>query len=232
MIDQVSEDLANNYVGDSQYIDDWDWAGLNAEIQLIFLLPPLFQNLDEVPTAFTKQDLADMLREKAIEIYKRRERLMGEREMRRLERLASLQVIDLSWREHLYEMDSIKEGIGLRAYGQKDPLIEYKSEGFRAFTEMLARVNEGVIGLVFKAQLRDESRFTARQRPAPARMSEVHDSADGMGFRAVTSSESAEPGGQPEKPGKKMPVVVGDKIGRNDPCPCGSGKKYKKCCGK
>ena len=230
MIDQIAEDLASNYAGEDQYIDDWNWTGLNAEIQRIFLLPPLFKNIEEVPPAFKKEDLAEMLREKAIENYKRRERLIREKEMRRLERLASLQIIDLLWREHLYEMDNIKEGIGLRAYGQKDPLIEYKSEGFRAFSDMLARVNEGVVRLIFTAQVRDETRFTSRQRPT--RMSEVHDSSDGMGFRAITSSESTEQDGQPERPGKKIPIVVGDKVGRNDPCPCGSGKKYKKCCGK
>ncbi|MCU0643031.1 MAG: preprotein translocase subunit SecA [bacterium] len=232
MIEQVADDLASNYAGEDQYIEDWDWTGLNVEIQRIFLLPPLFQNINDIPTGFSRENLAETLREKALENYKRRERFIGEREMRRLERLASLQVLDICWREHLYEMDNIKEGIGLRAYGQKDPLIEYKSEGFHAFTEMLARFNEGAIRLIFTAQLRDETRFTPRQRPAPARMSEVHDSADGMGFRAVTSAESAEQDSQPDKPGKKVPIVVGDKVGRNDPCPCGSGKKYKKCCGK
>ncbi len=232
MIEQVADDLASNYAGEDQYIEDWDWTGLNVEIQRIFLLPPLFQNINDIPTGFSRENLAETLREKALENYKRRERFIGEREMRRLERLASLQVLDICWREHLYEMDNIKEGIGLRAYGQKDPLIEYKSEGFHAFTEMLARFNEGAIRLIFTAQLRDETRFTPRQRPAPARMSEVHDSADGMGFRAVTSAESTEQDSQPDKPGKKVPIVVGDKVGRNDPCPCGSGKKYKKCCGK
>ena len=142
-----------------------------------------------------------------------------------------LQVIDNAWREHLYEMDQLKEGIGLRAYGQKDPLIEYKSEGFRAFTDMLARINEGVIELAFKAQVRDQTQFVPRRRPR--QMSEVHDSSTGMGFQPAPAEQAESQGPQPQpKPGKKAPVVVGPKIGRNDPCPCGSGKKYKKCCGR
>lgn len=232
MIDEIAEDLIAQYAAENTYIEEWDFAGLNAEIQRLFLLPPLFSNLDEIPTGFSRDDLTELLKQKAKKNYQSREHFIGERDMRRLERLASLQVIDVCWREHLYEMDSIKEGIGLRAYGQKDPLIEYKSEGFRAFAEMLARINEDVISLIFRAQLRDETRFTPRQRPAPARMSESHAAADGMGFRAASSPEAAEQDGQPERPGKKMPIVVGDKVGRNDPCPCGSGKKYKKCCGK
>ena len=130
-------------------------------------------------------------------------------------------------------MDQLKEGIGLRAYGQKDPLIEYKSEGFNAFTDMLASVNEGVIELIFKAQIREEMHRAPRRRPQEMR--EVHDSSIGMGFQGAPPPPP-EPGQQPQqqqqqRPGKKVPIVTGPKIGRNDPCPCGSGKKYKKCCG-
>ena len=153
--------------------------------------------------------------------------------MRKLERLAMLQIIDANWREHLYEMDQIKEGIGLRAYGQKDPLIEYKSEGFNAFTDMLARLNESVIELIYKAQLREETPYPQRKRPQ--QMQEVHDSSTGMGFQGTREAEPAAGGAaqqrRPQQQGKKTPVVTGPKIGRNDPCPCGSGKKYKKCHG-
>ena len=155
--------------------------------------------------------------------------------MRELERLAMLQVIDTSWKEHLYEMDQLKEGIGLRAYGQKDPLLEYKSEGFRAFSDMLARVNENVIELIYKAQIRQQFPF---RRPArqPQQMREVHDSAAGMGFERApqeqAGSQHQAQQQQQQRQGKKVPIVTGPKIGRNDPCPCGSGKKYKKCCGR
>jgi len=138
-----------------------------------------------------------------------------------------LRVIDERWREHLYAMDQLKEGIGLRAYGQKNPLLEYKSEGFKMFTEMLDMIGEQVIDFIFKARLQPEPMMQRRQRPA--QMTEVHDSADGMGFASLpTSAQAQQQSGRPQKP---QPIVVGEKVGRNDPCPCGSGKKYKKCHG-
>ena len=124
-------------------------------------------------------------------------------------------------------MDQLKDGIGLRAYGQKDPLIEYKREGFNLFEEMLDSLNRDVLKLIFRAQVQrpDASYFAPRRRPAQAQMVASHQSSTGMGFQ-----------GQPQAPsqqqaGKKQPVKLDQKVGRNDPCPCGSGKKYKKCHG-
>ena len=229
MIDQIIEDRVATCVEDDKYVDDWNWAELNGDLQRLLLMPPVYRSPDDVPANLTKEILIEEIHEKALENYKRRERFIGEKTMRRLERLATLQIIDTCWREHLYEMDQLKEGIGLRAYGQKDPLIEYKGEGFRAFADMLARVNEGVVELIFKAQIREETSFAPRRRAAPMR--EVHDTSDGMGFRAAAPAQSQDQASQPEPTGKKIPIVVGEKIGRNDPCPCGSGKKYKKCHG-
>ena len=232
MIEQIVEDRAENYIGENNYAEDWNWTGLNNDLQRFFLMSPLYQSPEEVPSGLNKDELIDQIIKSAHKNYELRERSVGKSNMRRLERLAMLQVIDNNWREHLYEMDQLKEGIGLRAYGQKDPLIEYKSEGFHAFSDMLAQVNEGVVELIFKAQVREEAQFIPRRRPRE--ISEVHDSAIGMGFQAVPKDQPEEQGVQPQqqKPGKKVPIVVGPKIGRNDPCPCGSGKKYKKCCGR
>jgi len=231
MIDQIIEDRVEGHIGEAKYVEDWNLAGMNNDWQRFFLLPPIYRSPEDVPTGLTKEELIDEVTQKARESYAVRERAVGKSNMRRLERLAMLQVIDNSWRENLYEMDQLKEGIGLRAYGQKDPLIEYKSEGFRAFTDMLARMNEGVIELIFKAQVREESQFMPRRRVRET--SEVHDSSTGMGFQAVPQDQAGDQQAQPrQRPGKKVPVVAGPKIGRNDPCPCGSGKKYKKCCGK
>jgi preprotein translocase subunit SecA len=231
MIEQVIEDRVDGHIGESTYPGEWNWAGLNNDIQRFFLMSPLYADLDDIPADLKKEDLIDEIIKKSYENYKLRERAVGKANMRKLERLSMLQVIDTAWREHLYEMDQLKEGIGLRAYGQKDPLIEYKSEGFRAFTDMLAQVNEGVIEFVFKAQIRDEAQFVPRRRPR--QVSEVHDSAMGMGFQPAPREQAESPAPQPQQqPGKKVPVVVGPKTGRNDPCPCGSGKKYKKCHGK
>jgi len=232
MMDQIIEDRVELHAGEGKYVDDWNWTGLNTDMQRFFLLPPLYQNPADIPPGLTKEDLIEQISQKARQSYELRERVVGKSNMRRLERLAMLQVIDNEWREHLYEMDQLKEGIGLRAYGQKDPLLEYKSEGFRAFTDMLARINEGVIELIFKAQVQDESKFVSRRRPR--QVSAVHDSADGLGFQSLAGAPQAEQAQQQpaQRPGKKVPIVVGHKVGRNDPCPCGSGKKYKKCCGR
>ena len=128
------------------------------------------------------------------------------------------------------DLDQLKEGINLRAYGQKDPLLEYKSEGFRAFTEMLSLINENVVEFVYRAQIQQEPRVTPRK--VPREMREVHESSIGMGFSSAESQEQPIEGGRLPKQGKRVPVVSGPKVGRNDPCPCGSGKKYKKCCGR
>jgi preprotein translocase subunit SecA len=139
--------------------------------------------------------------------------------------LATLRAIDEKWREHLYEMDQLKEGINLRAYGQKDPLLEYKSEGFRMFEEMLGQIDEQIIETVFKTQVVEPPPVRRRM---PQQMATVHQSSAGMGFQGPSLPQQAPPAG------KRQPVVVGERIGRNDPCPCGSGKsgkKYKKCHG-
>ncbi len=211
------------YTGEG-YSDEWDWDGLRYDIQKILLL--------DLPVApdekigINQSELFERIFAAAQEHYRQKEKQIGEKLMRQIERLAMLRVIDERWREHLYEMDHLKEGIGLRAYGQKNPLLEYKSEGFRMFTEMLDMINEQVIGLIFKAQVQTEPVMHRRV----SQMTAIHDSSVGMGFIGPPRETVAAGPGQPPV-GKRQPVVVGEKIGRNDPCPCGSGKKYKKCHG-
>ena len=139
-------------------------------------------------------------------------------------------------------MDQLREGIGLRAYGQKDPLIEYKQEGFRAFTEMLGGIDKEILGIVFKYQIQMEQAPSGLQqspREQPVEMATVHEEATGMGFERIEQPEAQQVqesrGHQIQQPptvGKRQPIRVEKKVGRNDPCPCGSGKKYKKCHGK
>jgi preprotein translocase subunit SecA len=153
------------------------------------------------------------------EIYENKEKAYSSEIMRQLERFAMLQAIDESWKEHLYELDMLKTGIGLRAYGQKDPLLEYKKEAFQMFAEMVDRVDEEALSLIYKLQVREKEE-QARRREPEKRLQE----AAGMGYSTTNQAEEV-------APGKPKPVKVGQKVGRNDPCPCGSGKKYKKCCG-
>jgi preprotein translocase subunit SecA len=159
----------------------------------------------------------------ALDFYKRKEEMLGSELMARLERYAVLSVLDHKWKEHLREMDDLKEGIGLRAYGQKDPLIEYKGEAFKIFVELLNQIRNESVSFAFKffPQAPEE---VQRRRTAPIRMMESKQSTENIGM------SNRPPQTNPE--GKVQTVHVEAKIGRNDPCPCGSGKKYKQCHGK
>ncbi|MBL1215148.1 MAG: preprotein translocase subunit SecA [Ignavibacteriae bacterium] len=165
--------------------------------------------------------------EAAETFYVRKEEMLTHELMARLERYAVLSVIDEKWKEHLREMDDLKEGIGLRAYGQKDPLVEYKAESFKLFVSLLEQLRDEIISFCFKF-FPKEPEQVAEQRPDPTqRMRTVKDSATNMGIRGAAAQEN-----EGAKRGKQKPVRVEEKVGRNDPCPCGSGKKYKQCHGK
>lgn len=173
----------------------------------------------------------------ATDFLKRKEEKLGSDNMRVLEKMVALQVIDSKWKDHLREMDDLKEGIHLRAYGQKDPLLEYKSEAFRMFVELIDAINTETLNFLFKLFPAAAQEVPLRQRPRAPRAEEMtltHRVATGMGFESnrepVAGSQKG--GSRQAQQEKTQPVRVGEKVGRNDPCPCGSGKKYKQCHGK
>ncbi len=170
-----------------------------------------------------KDGVKTRLIDAAQDFYKRKEEMLGSELMSRLERYAVLSVLDQKWKEHLREMDDLKEGIGLRAYGQKDPLIEYKGEAFKLFVELLAQIRNESVSFAFKF-FPQGAEEVQRRRTAPARMMESKQSTENIGLSNRPPQTNAE--------GKVQTVRVGEKVGRNDPCPCGSGKKYKQCHGK
>jgi preprotein translocase subunit SecA len=184
-----------------------------------------------------KEGLKEEAFKAALEFYKRKEERIGSENMSMLEKMVALQVTDERWKDHLREMDDMKEGIHLRAYGQKDPLIEYKSEAFKMFVELLDLVRDETINLIFKL-FPQTAQEAPVMRPArvqrPQQMTMTHESSLGMGLQpGQASTEQTSQQSAPEShAGKPQPVHVGDKVGRNDPCPCGSGKKYKQCHGK
>jgi preprotein translocase subunit SecA len=153
-----------------------------------------------------------------------------------LERVAMLSIIDEKWTEHLRELDELKEGIGLRAYGQRDPLIEYKMDAFRLFAEMMEETNREVAALVMKAgplvggQQARQAAPVQRRRLDPHRAQETH-AAPESSYGVNTGGNGASAASK-DPTAKAQPIQVGDKVGRNDPCPCGSGKKYKQCHGR
>ena len=149
-----------------------------------------------------------------------------------LKKWVVLKTIDEKWREHLAAMDQLREGIGLRAYGQKNPLIEYKQEGFGMFADMMIETNQETLKRIFRTSIQHAEKKPAATRPMSANLKMQHDETAGMGF--VRPPQGAEQDGQPQAvgppPKAKQPMTAEKKVGRNDPCPCGSGKKYKKCC--
>ncbi len=170
----------------------------------------------------------------AHEFYKRKEEKLGFDMMAQIEKMVVLRVIDEKWKDHLREMDDLKEGIHLRAYGQKDPIVEYKTEAFNMFMEFLDQVNTEIVTTAFKLFPVEQQALPMRGPRRPQQMRTTHESSTGMGFQG---NREPVPGGAAQAPpeahaGKPQPIHVGDKIGRNDPCPCGSGKKYKQCHGK
>jgi preprotein translocase subunit SecA len=170
----------------------------------------------------SREEMAEVLFELVKERYEEKEQRLGSDRMRFLERLVYLQVIDARWKEHLLVLDGLKEGIHLRSYGQRNPIDEYRSESFHAFMEMLFSIKDGVTDMVFKAEIRESA-------PVRGVFSGARQQASHQEFSSLGESPAPEAQAAPAAP---APVVnSGAKVGRNDPCPCGSGKKYKKCCG-
>jgi preprotein translocase subunit SecA len=202
MIDSVIEELLSIYCADDSHADEWDIKGLRDAVYGIFSL-----SLEEELPA-TPDDLKEKLSSEIEKLYGSREAEIGEELIRYIEKTVVLQVVDSQWKDHLLAMDHLKEGIGLRGYGQRDPLVEYKKEGFEMFAEMSARISSEIVTRLFKIQVQKSQEVEIRSHQRRAHLN--YNRGEGGGVQTVTR---------------------GKKIGRNDPCPCGSGKKYKKCCG-
>jgi preprotein translocase subunit SecA len=203
----------------------------NAEADLIReeMLLKLLVDVKIEPEEFEKlgkDGLKNKLLDAAKEFYRRKEEMLSMELMARLERYAMLSVIDTKWKEHLREMDDMKEGIGLRAYGQKDPLVEYKAESFKLFVSLLEQIRNDVVSFSFKFFPHAPAEVSQQRRQPSTRLTESKQVTTNIGLQAGQRQ------GSPQVAGKLQPVKVMERVGRNDPCPCGSGKKYKNCHGK
>jgi len=226
-------DMLDEWAGKiaDRYYDDAEIDQLREHVRRILLVDV------EIPPdrweMLGADGVANEIIQKATEFYERKENQLGSELMADLERMATLQVIDVKWKEHLREMDDMKSGIHLRAYGQKDPLIEYKSEAYRMFVETVETIAEETLALVFKAFPQTEGQIPVKRAGQPVSeqdMQTIHQASTGMGLQQARGTDQRS---QPQEAGRKpQPVQVGDKVGRNEPCPCGSGKKYKHCHGK
>jgi preprotein translocase subunit SecA len=229
IVEAIREDVVGSLV--SQYIppgtldEQWDIPGLEEAIMQEYGLEmPIAQWLDE-DDDLHEETLRDRIIETMVKEYKEKEQQAGAEVVRHFEKAVMLQILDGAWKEHLGAMDYLRQGIGLRGYGQKDPKQEYKKEGFAMFSDMLERIKHEVISVLTKVQVRAEEDVQAveEQRRSRVQVKYRHDEANAMGV--------AEPEGEQAEEHKPF-TRQGRKIGRNEPCPCGSGKKYKQCHGK
>src|SRR5215468_871308 len=225
------------------HFDQWDIDGLKKSLLENFGLDLVKRGVDA--DKLNRQELGDAIFDKLREIYEEKEKQLSPEGMRYHERMIMLSVLDTQWKDHLLNMDHLKEGIGLRGYGQHDPLVEYKRESFQMFESMMQRFQEDTVRYLFHMRI--------EQAPSPSAVAAVAGTEDGgpktppsQRHRAATSVDDLEAQFERRKKreleqarmagatnGTKPQQVVrgAAKVGRNEPCPCGSGKKYKKCCG-
>ena len=219
MIPEVVNEALQIYADEKIYPEDWDLSGLLSYGERVFLPAGLWSEADL--KGLTREELEEKLVEEACAFYNRREEEIGSELMRELERVVLLRTVDSKWMDHIDAMHELRQGVGLRAYGQQDPLVEYKYEGYEMFQAMIRSIQEDVVRLILHVQI---SQSLERQRVAAPELTVKKQDEGAMG-------EARQAGGREAgERMKKTPVTV-NKIGRNDPCPCGSGKKYKKCCG-
>ena len=204
MINQMIDQYMDLYANEKLYPEDWDVNSLAESCTNLFA--PKGRLVPEELEKFSRDELKDELYSVAKEAYDLREAMFGADGMRELEKVVMLKVVDNKWIEHLDHMDMLREGITLRAYGQRDPLIEYKIEAFDMFERMIANIQEEIARTVFQVNIVVQPEDHLK---------------DAKEVRADISAEED----------SKKPVVNGETTGRNDLCPCGSGKKFKKCCG-
>jgi preprotein translocase subunit SecA len=232
LINDVLEEAVEEYVPPGTYPDEWNLPGLTDWARRNFGVHVRFDELDM--ETVQDEDIFESLKQTVHDTYEEKDRRFGAEVMREIEQVALVRAVDAKWKDHLYAMDLLKEGIQLRAFGQKDPLIEYKNEGFNLFSEMIADVKLGAAEFLFRVQAVEAQRIEEPAlEPAGAVLSS-HDlsvSALSTAPQPAAQAEGAEAPEPPPQKSARVPVRVGEKIGRNDPCPCGSGKKYKKCCG-
>ncbi|QOR33687.1 preprotein translocase subunit SecA [Clostridium sp. 'deep sea'] len=198
MISDIVVEAINTYCSDINAAKDEDFNYLQKRLNEYF---PTFPNMIEQFKKMSKQELQETVIAKTEELYNEREQEFGSEIMRRVESIVMLRVVDRKWMDHIDAMTRLRQGISLRAYGGKDPLMEYQSESYNMFQNLISEIKDDTVKNIFHVQVQNKPRVQ----------------------RHITNDQTNAP---------KKPVKTGKKIGRNDPCPCGSGKKYKKCCGK
>jgi preprotein translocase subunit SecA len=247
--------LLEKYAAEETHPEDWDIAGLKNEVYNRFGVDILAEGLK--PDTLNRQELGDAIFDKLVQRYDAKEKIIGPDGMRHHERVIMLSVLDQLWKDHLLSMDHLKEGIGLRGYGQHDPLVEYKKESFDMFEAMMETFEEQTVRYLYNMQILDEGGNdllggTRDSGPDTVLTSGSGNNGDGtpepQRKRSSVSTSLDEVEAQFHRKKKReleqaqmasslsegtavQQLVRGNQVGRNEKCPCGSGKKYKKCCG-
>jgi len=214
MIEDTVDSIVSLYTDEKIRPEEWDLVDLTKKIRNLFSVD-LYG--DDLKGIYEREKIKEKILQATKDAYQRREKELGVELMREMERIILLHTLDSRWKDHLYAMDSLREGIGLRGYGQRDPLIEYKREAYDMFEDMTQRIKEEVSEMVFKVQVSAKPSVERVLGKGP----EVPQPAL-VGRRSLSSKER----------GPRLKTKIKTKVGRNDPCPCGSGKKYKYCCGR
>nr|WP_300305628.1 preprotein translocase subunit SecA [uncultured Anaerostipes sp.] len=205
MIKDTVENRVNQIISNELSPDEWDIAALNAELLPIIPLNKI-ELTEEEKKSRKVEKLITRLQEESVELYEQKEKEFEGFDLREIERIILLKVIDRKWMDHIDDMDQLREGIGMQAYGQRDPVVEYRLVGFDMFNDMIKAIEEETTGALFHVKI--EQKIEREEAPK------------------ITGTNK-------DIDGPKTPYVrKGAKVGRNDPCPCGSGKKYKNCCGR
>ena len=214
MLEKELDDIVDNYVV-GPHLEDWALGDMEEELKTIFPLPAEL-GASELEL-LTPDEIHDRIQDYAEDFYEQREEAVGADQLRMIERLVTLRTIDSHWVVHLTSMENLRQGVGLHAYGQRDPLVMYRTEGHQKFQEMMDTIQHDIVHTIFHATMMEEEATRSRApRRAAARASGVR----------LTPMATMAPNRQAEPVGAGVP-----KVGRNETCPCGSGKKYKKCHG-
>ena len=231
---EMAQDVVGAMIPDyceAKYPEEWDLSGFAEAVLTKFGATVAFEE-DEIPN-LDHDAVGEITMEALGKVYDGREANFGPELMRRIERFVSLQAIDTLWKDHLLGMDHLKSGIGLRGYGQRNPLQEYKREAFDMFEDLIFRIKDESVSRAFRIQVQRD----ADRQEEQMRLRRQQRMSFGRGAMMGAPAAAGQTGGRegradPEAPPKPQPVRrATPKVGRNEPCPCGSGKKYKKCCG-
>ncbi|MFC1709097.1 preprotein translocase subunit SecA [Candidatus Omnitrophota bacterium] len=233
MINDIFDQNIDAYIQKNLNPDNWDLVGLETWLRSEFG-PSSQVDKDKIANLGSYEESRQHLLDEVLRAYQEKEQAIGQGHLRYLERMITLQVVDMSWKDHLRAMDHLREGIGLRAYAHKDPLIEYKNEAYLMFQQLIDRIKKKIVEDLFRIKTVEEKGFREVFKSLPFEL--VHQEFSGISRKKATAPQDRGQQEQapPEQKEAPAPTVKRDqpKVGRNEPCPCGSGKKYKKCCAK